>query len=675
MNIVFLANRLMRMSPPEVVYRFKKELQAFVEKSSLFMYRFDSGVVDEKCHFFYGQIHYKNTGRILQKANNLYNGRMNLFALRNLNIGDRIDYHRDYKSGLYAPRDMFSKNIDYRYYRKIGDIKYIWELNRHLFLVTLAQAFNISGNKKYLEKFKYFLNEWFEQNPFMLGVNWASSLEMAVRLINWTICWHLTNEFLDTNLIEIWLDSIYRHCWFIDRNLSSYSSANNHLIGEAAGLFIASTALPKFKPSQKWQLKAYRTLIQECERQNYHDGVNKEQAVSYQQFVLDFLLLSGIIGKSHNRMFPARYWSTIEKMLEYLAVLEDTGGNLPRFGDEDDGYVVDLGQKEYGTYRSLLNTGAIIFNRKDFLAEDGEIDDKTAVFLNIGDYSMDIVLKELRKEHHTRNNIFYQTPESRKIVTLLEPSSTGKAVLPLEFKEGGYYIMGSSFNTPREQKLVFDCGPLGYLSIAAHGHADALSFFFSAGGCPIFVDPGTYAYHANKEWRDYFRGTSAHNTVQVDGKDQSTIAGNFMWSHKANTRLLYNDCPTGVKGCHDGYGKLKDRVIHSREILYDEGINTWKIIDELECIKAHNIDIHFHLHPACILELDGNVGTITFDRGICCIIFQSDMNISVHEGSTNPLLGWYSVSYDVKLPSKTIRVSGKINGTTTVTTLFRVDFT
>ncbi len=84
-----------------------------------------------------------------------------------------------------------------------------------------------------------------------------------------------------------------------------------------------------------------------------------------------------------------------------------------------------------------------------------------------------------------------------------------------------------------EIRLVVDAGPLGYRSIAAHGHADALSFTLSVGGLEFLVDPGTYAYHTQGAWRQYFRGTAAHNTVRVDGQDQSESGGNFMWLRKA----------------------------------------------------------------------------------------------------------------------------------------------
>src|SRR6185436_10251070 len=123
-----------------------------------------------------------------------------------------------------------------------------------------------------------------------------------------------------------------------------------------------------------------------------------------------------------------------------------------------------------------------------------------------------------------------------------------------QFAESGYYLLGGGFDTPDEVRLLVDCGALGYLSLAAHGHADALSFTLNIGDREILVDPGTYAYHTEPEWRRYFRGTLAHNTVTVDDQDQSVQAGNFMWTDHARARCIEFTAGPGLQrfiGEHD----------------------------------------------------------------------------------------------------------------------------
>ena len=121
-------------------------------------------------------------------------------------------------------------------------------------------------------------------------------------------------------------------------------------------------------------------------------------------------------------------------------------------------------------------------------------------------------------------------------------------------------------------RLLVDAGPLGYLSIAAHGHADALSFVLNIGDREILVDPGTYAYHTDPGWRRYFRSTLAHNTVGIDEQDQSLQAGNFMWTDHARARCIEFEAGNAMQrfvGEHYGYERLEDPVVHRREILFD----------------------------------------------------------------------------------------------------------
>ena len=105
------------------------------------------------------------------------------------------------------------------------------------------------------------------------------------------------------------------------------------------------------------------------------------------------------------------------------------------------------------------------------------------------------------------------------------------------FPEGGYYVLAADRGGEDELVVVFDAGPLGLAPLYAHGHADALSFWLSYGGHEFLIDPGTYCYTNHTAWRAYFRGTAAHNTVRVDGEDQSVATGPFLWSHVAHCQV------------------------------------------------------------------------------------------------------------------------------------------
>src|SRR5690554_5834097 len=164
-----------------------------------------------------------------------------------------------------------------------------------------------------------YIESWIAQCPPGRGPNWSSSLELGIRLINWSIAWHLLGGY-DSPLFaddggrafrQRWLESVYRHVRAIVRKLSRYSSANNHLIGETAGVYIASLTWNYWPQMRAWGVECKEILAQEAIVQNAEDGGNREQAFSYQQFVLDFLLLAGLAARAAHEDFAAEYWLRI----------------------------------------------------------------------------------------------------------------------------------------------------------------------------------------------------------------------------------------------------------------------------------------------------------------------------------------------------------------------------
>jgi len=466
------------MTPAEVAYRALRALQARAEKSGIARERPAPAPDLAPRPNRWVKVGKVDAATYVQAADRIAHGFLDIFALRDVQLGAPPRWNRDPKSGIEAPL-AFGKLLDYRNPDVVGDIKYLWEPNRHLHLVTLAQAYALTGKRAYFDAIAEHLESWFLACPYGYGPNWSSALEAGLRLINWSATWQLLGPQILEEHPEFrarWLDSVYQHAQFIRGWFSLHSSANNHLIGEAAGLFIASLTWPYWPAAKSWRDTAKAILEREALAQNAPDGVNREQAVAYQQFVLDFQLLCLLAGKANGQWFSADYESRLESMLDYLASIMDTGGNVPMLGDADDGYAVRLSAEEgFCPYKSLLATGALLFRRGDFKLKARTLDDKTRwLFGAQADAEFDA----------------------------LDGSATR---LPIRqtFPEGGYFILGSDFDTPREIRLVADAGPLGYRSIAAHGHADALSFTLSAGGLEFLIDPGTYAYHTQERWRNY----------------------------------------------------------------------------------------------------------------------------------------------------------------------------
>lgn len=656
-KVKWVRHRLSQMTLNEVIYRLKKKAYASTQVIGLNQVR----IIENTDYKRKSSEWLKASSSHLpvdycRKADEVYASGIDIFAKKITWDEMLSDWLRDPKTGIVAPLN-FGKTLNYRDNQIVGDIKYLWEPNRHLHLVILAQAYKFTNKTHYLDGIVNALKSWHLQNPYLRGPNWTSSLELAIRLINWSLTWQLIggqnsdafNGQSGEHFREKWMKSIYRHADFIRHHFSYYSSANNHLLGEAAGLFIASVTWPFWSAVDEWRKTSHSILIDEASKQNSSDGVNNEQAIMYQQFVLDFMLIAAIAGKANQIEFPEPYWKRIEVMLEYISSSMDVFGNMPMFGDADDGFVTRLSpEDDFCPYRSLLATGSVLFNREDFKRKSRKLDQKTIWLLG-----NDVVEK-------------YD-----KIATANDTSSP-----KLNFSKGGYYIIGTDFETKHEVKCSIDCGPLGYLSIAAHGHADALSLWLSIAGEEVLIDPGTYAYHTNLKWRNYFRGTSAHNTVCVDGVDQSTIGGNFMWIQKANAycdrieRSKQMDC---FIGHHDGYMRLKDPVMHQREVLFDKSKMEICIQDNMTCKGPHVIQRFWHFSETCAVDLKGaeyrakNTNSLVSLKPI-----EKDSHLDLLYGDEALPLGWVSRHYDHKVPTHTAAITNQINGPIELKTFIKI---
>ncbi|WP_338758419.1 alginate lyase family protein [Massilia sp. METH4] len=576
-------------------------------------------------------------------------GRWNVFAMHGLQLGFPPQWNRDPKTGTVAPMKL-GKAIDYRRESVVGDIKYLWEPSRHLELVTLALAWRATNEQRYAAGARLLLESWFDQCPYPRGVHWTSSLELAVRLLNWAFAWQLLGGagsamFRGEDGMRFqrrWLDNIYQHCHFIRGYLSHHSSANNHLFGEYMGLFVASVQWPCWTESARWEAFARRGLEVEALKQNTADGVNKEQAIYYQHEVMDMMLLCHHIGAANGAGFSSAFLGRLERLAEFVAAMMDVGGNVPMTGDADDAQMVRLSHEAgWSPYRSLLASCALLFQRGDFKRKAGRLDDKNRWLFGANGMAAWAALAE--------------APE--------QPV--------LAFPEGGYYLLGKDFGTPDEVRIVVDCAPLGYLSIAAHGHADALAFTLSAGGEELLIDPGTYAYHTQKAWRDYFRSTAAHNTVQVDGQDQSEIGGNFMWLKKANAKALAHVASGAVQqfeGEHDGYRRLQDPVLHRRKIHFDATCNAIVVKDILECRGDHDIALHWHFAEGCRVETTGTELVVNARSKALRMQCTLPGAAELLRCSEAPIGGWISRTFDEKAAITTAVWRGKIHGKTEIET-------
>jgi len=644
-NLTWKLNRLRAMGAPEVAHRVRDAVHQRLQARGIGL----AHVPPPASLARFGQPWLglpSDPAPHLAAAERILAGRFEVFALCDIELGFPPEWNRDPKTGTSAPV-TFGKTLNYRDETVVGDIKCLWEPNRHLMISDLAMAYRLSGDMRYANAVQSLLESWWLQCPYPLGANWSSALELALRLVSWSHAWQLLGG-IDSALfqgaggqafLQRWLASIYQHCHFIAGHFSRHSSANNHLFGELTGLHVAALTWPCWPESAAWLAQADRELEQQALLQNGADGVNREQAIYYQHTVADEMLLCLLAGRANGRPRSAAFLQRLESMLEFVAAMMNVAGSVPMIGDADDAQLANWDKSPCANvYRSLLASGAALFGRGDFKLKAGQFDDKSAWLL--GDAG--------RLAYHALPSVAATT-------------------LPRSFADGGYYLMGARFDTPNEVRLIADAGPLGYLGIAAHGHADALALTLSVAGEAVLVDPGTFAYHTQKQWRDYFRGTSAHNTLRIDGQDQSVSGGNFLWLRKAKASCLaWRDDGEGQfwSASHDGYLALPDPVLHRREVSVAPNAARIVVDDVLECKGTHEVELFWHIDPQCQVTLAGNVLHI---RGEA---FSLEMHLPDVPGATmalvrggeQPVLGWISHRFDEKQAAPTLAWRARLTG-------------
>jgi hypothetical protein len=492
----------------------------------------------------------------------------------------------------------------------------------------------VTGDMRYAEEVIAQLRAWWQSCPFGQGMNWRSPLELGIRLINWVWAIDLVREsgLITPAVHQELLPAVYLHLWEITRKYSQGSSANNHRVGEAAGVFIASQYFPALDPQGIWRQQSREILCEEVQVQTYPDGANREQAFGYHLFVLQFFLLSGLVARRANVDFPEAYWSQVNKMLYFIGALSEGGDKAPSYGDCDDGYVLDLGNGPEDA-AGLLAVGAVLFHRSDFKAWARRF--QQAAYWLLG-------------------------PSAHAEFDALPLSSEAASLCSRAFPDSGHYLLQyGRAGAANHVSVFFDSGELGFQSIAAHGHADALSFTLRAFGRDILVDPGTYDYFRYPSWRIYFRSTRAHNTVAIDDMDQSEMLGLFLWGSRAQARcLVWEPSPQGGKvvGEHDGYTRLADPVVHRRTLELEGELRVFTIRDEIIAHGQHQVAVYFHLSEECVVtETASHRYEISVNGGGTVILtLDPRLVVQILIGSEEPIGGWISRGYHRKDVSTTL---------------------
>jgi Heparinase II/III-like protein/Heparinase II/III N-terminus len=512
---------------------------------------------------------------ITRSAEKICQHRFDLLGYEDLNYGREIDWHLDRVHGKRAPRDLWFK-IKYLDFASVGDAKVTWELSRHQHLVTLAKAYRLRNDPRYASELLAQLQNWHKENPYPHGINWASSLEVAFRSLSWLWVYFLLNgtSAMTPEFRQKWLQAMAISGRHIERYMSTYFSPNTHLLGEAVALFFIGTLCPELRSSSRWKHKSWEIVFRESQRQVRPDGFYFEQSTYYHVYALDLLLHARVLASLNDMPFPPDYHRRLEQMLNAFALL-CRAGTPPHWGDDDGGRVFDAQRNRAEHLSDPLATGAVMFGRGDFKFLAGGLREETLWLLG-------------EKGASKFDRLEAKQPDMNSVA------------LP----ESGMYVMSCADG---KLQAVIDAGPQGALA-AGHGHADALSLTLHAAGRQLLGDPGTFQYVGPDGQRDQFRGTSAHNTLQMDRRDQSTPKGPFAWERlagaKADTWVIGQTFDLFV-GSHYGYLQTEAHAIHQRSVFFLKP-KFWLVRDLILGTGRHRIDLRWHIHPSLASPLTGD---------------------------------------------------------------------
>lgn len=608
-NLNWFIKRLSAMDAKEIPWRISQTLRY---KSESVRFKEQCKVTDKLFNRKYSRLQAEPKRLGLNLRNEFYTLGTSIPLLGDFKYED---YKKDWLQGFggegTSPWPMIpSSKLNYRERNDIGDARMNWELNKHFQFAMLAKDYYASLDPTYLNELVELFNDWNDKNPFLWGISWVSAIEIAERCMNWCYMYAFLDGALNRNNIpsedfdkinslqSSIKNGIINMADYISHHYSQFSSANNHLIVEISAVLHAGILFNHMP----WIKLAESIFTREIFLQNYSDGINKEESQYYQTFEMEVLALDLRLLKI-NGIEPSKSWDKLlRSMSRYISNNIGNNDEILSFGDDDDGRIIDF-HGGCNHFKYTLELMSLLLDEKYTELKLPTNSDNPDVISAINSNS-----KSKKKSKHKHTKPEKEIPDTKTLDVITSDSQDpgpeninifaspiSETVLWLFSKEDiirsqekNYYRRSSSITRPEGGMTVFmsggyenipdiligiDHAPLGYGSIAAHGHSDALSFQMFADGTRIFADPGTYIYHCDTESRNDFRRTCRHNTVCINSTDQSEMMGPFLWGRKATCTLdgfTNTEDIDEVMATHDGYSPIK----HTRKFTFKkkEGI-------------------------------------------------------------------------------------------------------
>lgn len=548
--------------------------------------------------------------RTLAAAGEALAHRFDLLGSGPTDLGPTIDWHADFRIGYRWPLEHHLRLTG----PPLGsgpDIKVPWELSRCHHFLTLGKAYAFTGDERYAQEFVAQVESWLAANPPGFGVNWANTMEVAIRAVNWLWAYHFFAgaDALTPEFEAAFLDSMDAHGRTIIRNLETYWPPTNHLIANYCGLVYLGVMLPQLREARRWLRRGQRGLMRALETQVYADGVADEGSTGYHRLVTELILSPVLLLQLNGLPVPGAALARIEKMLSVMRASTTPQGTDPILGDADDGRLHGPANPAH-----LLAIGAVFFAQPDVGGTVGnQWEDALWLF-------------------------------GERAVEAKEAAGAAGQVGSACFPDGGLVFMRHN-----DLYLSLDAGPHGHRGNGGHAHNDTLSITLSAFGRRFLVDPGTYAYTGDVEARNHFRSTGAHNTLQVDGAEMNRFVPSelFRLNHDATPTIHRWQSGTDyalLDASHDGYARLPGRMIHRRQLLFDKQAGFWLLWDIVTGEGQHELAWPYHFDLLTVEQGPEQAAIARAEDGTGLLILSLEPNSLELTLSED----WISPSYGVK---------------------------
>ena len=499
------------------------------------------------------------------------------------NLGECIDWHLDFKSGHRWDPCQYYLDVTPAPYLGGYDIKVPWELSRCQHFVWLGQAYWFTEDEKYSQEFVNQVVDWIEANPPQLGVNWACTMDVAIRAVNWLWGYYFlkNSTSFSVEFSERFFKSLLVHGRHIINNLERWAVTNNHYFANLVGLTYLGILLPEFNEARHWRDFALKELEAELLKQVYSDGVDYEASIGYHRLMTEFALSATVLARLNGHAFSKAYMDRLEKMLEFTMYVTKPDGTVPLVGDFDNGRLHRLKvwnppEREWIDHRYLLAIGAVFFDRNDFAHAAGNQWEEA--FWLLGEQAIE-----------------YREPFERQGFPPLDLKSKG-------FTDSGMYVMRHN-----NVYAIVASGSKGTNGIGGHRHNDMLSFELFTVGQSFIVDPGSYLYTSDYEARNLFRSTSYHNGVMIDGEEINRFSDRKLFRINGDAvphvrTWVTTDEYDLFDAEHRGYVRLPGAVIHRRRMYLDKRERSLRVIDSFEGRGAHRLDLFLHFAPNIVIQ-------------------------------------------------------------------------